>query len=111
MNYGEKNISENFVSHANAGVAYVFGARGIKRRFNEVIIGTKRPSHKHLRSVPCLLGGPYTTICSCMKIARYGENCPVPSLRAPSTLHPGIYDFATCTLHRERGSRATEASP
>lgn len=63
---------------------------------------------KHLRSV--LLSGPYTTICNYMKIARYGENCSVPSLEC---LHPhlGIYEFTACALRRERESRAAESKP
>lgn len=70
-----------------------------------------RPSRKHLRSVPRLLGGPYTTICSCMKIARYGENCSMPLPRSPSSPQPGIYEFATCAPRRKRGSKAAEANP
>lgn len=56
------------------------------------------------------LGGPYTTICNCMKIARYGENCSVPSLER---LHPhlGIYEFTACALRHEGESRAAESRP
>ncbi|CAL1683599.1 unnamed protein product [Lasius platythorax] len=71
---------------------------------------TAHPSGKHLRSVPRLLGGPYTTICSCMKIARYDENCSVPSLEHLLALL-GIYELTTCALRCERGSRAAEPRP